>query len=102
MIRRPPRSTLFPYTTLFRSRIGVLARAPPRARPAGRATRLITSPGRRTDSGDDSLINQDRAASSSCYSAFRTPHSAPGAEMFIDRAVVHVVGGAGGAGASSF
>src|SRR2546430_9817374 len=27
MIRRPPRSTLFPYTTLFRSR------APPRGRP---------------------------------------------------------------------
>src|SRR5256885_12604739 len=25
MIRRPPRSTLFPYTTLFRSRGGVLA-----------------------------------------------------------------------------
>src|SRR3989454_5299792 len=24
MIRRPPRSTLFPYTTLFRSRIGHL------------------------------------------------------------------------------
>src|SRR3712207_9159881 len=23
MIRRPPRSTLFPYTTLFRSRVGV-------------------------------------------------------------------------------
>src|SRR2546426_10809103 len=23
MIRRPPRSTLFPYTTLFRSRIGM-------------------------------------------------------------------------------
>src|SRR5258705_2493379 len=28
MIRRPPRSTLFPYTTLFRSR-------PPRSRSAG-------------------------------------------------------------------
>src|SRR5256885_3342772 len=27
MIRRPPRSTLFPYTTLFRS-IGVLSRPP--------------------------------------------------------------------------
>src|SRR2546430_4665110 len=28
MIRRPPRSTLFPYTTLFRSTdIGILARA---------------------------------------------------------------------------
>src|SRR2546425_7637095 len=24
MIRRPPRSTLFPYTTLFRSRLGVV------------------------------------------------------------------------------
>src|SRR2546426_9613925 len=25
MIRRPPRSTLFPYTTLFRSRAGIAA-----------------------------------------------------------------------------
>src|SRR3712207_7100938 len=32
MIRRPPRSTLFPYTTLFRS-------APPRRRRAGRVYR---------------------------------------------------------------
>src|SRR2546430_17535234 len=30
MIRRPPRSTLFPYTTLFRAHLGV-AIAPPRA-----------------------------------------------------------------------
>src|SRR5256885_12785571 len=28
MIRRPPRSTLFPYTTLFRSLQGVRLRAP--------------------------------------------------------------------------
>src|SRR2546421_5809536 len=27
MIRRPPRSTLFPYTTLFRSRARLLARS---------------------------------------------------------------------------
>src|SRR5438874_3860309 len=27
MIRRPPRSTLFPYTTLFRSPLGALLRA---------------------------------------------------------------------------
>src|SRR3989442_7109758 len=27
MIRRPPRSTLFPYTTLFRSRVAAAARA---------------------------------------------------------------------------
>src|SRR2546430_6314111 len=29
MIRRPPRSTLFPYTTLFRSRVGCRPPAPP-------------------------------------------------------------------------
>src|ERR1039458_2354145 len=29
MIRRPPRSTLFPYTTLFRSRVPWPSRAPP-------------------------------------------------------------------------
>src|SRR5258706_9140625 len=46
MIRRPPRSTLFPYTTLFRSRQrGTHRRTPrpapgrPRSRPAGLASR---------------------------------------------------------------
>src|SRR2546422_2814358 len=29
MIRRPPRSTLFPYTTLFRSRKGLQPKLPP-------------------------------------------------------------------------
>src|SRR2546428_13504886 len=34
MIRRPPRSTLFPYTTLFRSAIlGEVCTLPPRALP---------------------------------------------------------------------
>src|SRR5690348_14614364 len=38
MIRRPPRSTLFPYTTLFRSSVGASSRAP-RPRPCScRAT----------------------------------------------------------------
>src|SRR5258708_23024126 len=48
MIRRPPRSTLFPYTTLFRSRTVVVAQDPDRGRgeigqvvAAGRAVRLI-------------------------------------------------------------
>src|SRR3712207_6931569 len=36
MIRRPPRSTLFPYTTLFRSR-PLLARAAPRDHAAAPA-----------------------------------------------------------------
>src|SRR5256885_2950371 len=35
MIRRPPRSTLFPYTTLFRSRLGTET-ARRRARGVGR------------------------------------------------------------------
>src|SRR2546429_7144052 len=39
MIRRPPRSTLFPYTTLFRSRSGRRAglRAEPRFAPSSRS-----------------------------------------------------------------
>src|SRR2546425_7951061 len=40
MIRRPPRSTLFPYTTLFRSRGRTGPRVPRRAR-------LATNPDRR-------------------------------------------------------
>src|SRR2546427_8934065 len=45
MIRRPPRSTLFPYTTLFRSRApAAAARAPGRRAAAGRA---FPAPGRR-------------------------------------------------------
>src|SRR2546430_11403332 len=42
MIRRPPRSTLFPYTTLFRSRVlggDYGDGAPRRARHAGRSHR---------------------------------------------------------------
>src|SRR5258707_15117323 len=49
MIRRPPRSTLFPYTTLFRS--GRLrATTPERRRAGGRGRRARPAgPGRRTD-----------------------------------------------------
>src|SRR2546422_3695576 len=45
MIRRPPRSTLFPYTTLFRSLVeqGREAAAPPRRTDLGLTAR---SPGR--------------------------------------------------------
>src|SRR3712207_7915065 len=44
MIRRPPRSTLFPYTTLFRSEV-----RHPMHRPAG--GRLHSRPAERTDAG---------------------------------------------------
>src|SRR5436305_11587861 len=40
MIRRPPRSTLFPYTTLFRS----CRSAPPLAAPSARAARAWRLP----------------------------------------------------------
>src|SRR3712207_7006315 len=45
MIRRPPRSTLFPYTTLFRSRRRGLARDEPGQRAPGLRpqTRLVLS-----------------------------------------------------------
>src|SRR3712207_8485814 len=44
MIRRPPRSTLFPYTTLFRSRRG---RRRARSRAAGPRGSLARAPGDR-------------------------------------------------------
>src|SRR5258708_19549505 len=43
MIRRPPRSTLFPYTTLFRSRIGRPARGLASGLPRFRAPHLSPS-----------------------------------------------------------
>src|SRR2546422_11384447 len=39
MIRRPPRSTLFPYTTLFRSRVGDLRHRPWVAPPVAEVER---------------------------------------------------------------
>src|SRR3712207_6981535 len=45
MIRRPPRSTLFPYTTLFRSSMSARNQGPPlgllSATPASQARRLL-------------------------------------------------------------
>src|SRR3989454_7692819 len=41
MIRRPPRSTLFPYTTLFRSQPGRTARRVATAPRAGHAAALL-------------------------------------------------------------
>src|SRR5262245_65293741 len=46
MIRRPPRSTLFPYTTLFRS-LRARGAGPPRGRPPGREPRRVLAEPRR-------------------------------------------------------
>src|SRR2546429_6871947 len=74
MIRRPPRSTLFPYTTLFRSQMrlwgaiatqrsargvcGRVVRAPESARLAALGT--ILEPIDRERAADDKGGNQDR------------------------------------------
>src|SRR5687767_15759260 len=50
MIRRPPRSTLFPYTTLFRSR-----RGSGRSSRVRRDTARAASPARRTRGGARAL-----------------------------------------------
>src|SRR2546429_6686353 len=42
MIRRPPRSTLFPYTTLFRSQLSIRVLRPPGHRPATQANQRTT------------------------------------------------------------
>src|SRR5256885_10946931 len=64
MIRRPPRSTLFPYTTLFRSCVQVPAgRAQVLAGRSGQGARLLPR-GRRPHGGipraDGGRLHQDR------------------------------------------
>src|SRR3712207_8655030 len=54
MIRRPPRSTLFPYTTLFRSQRGVL-----RHHPLGQVVHLVkVPPGGDVDDADAPQVIQ--------------------------------------------
>src|SRR3712207_9122578 len=50
MIRRPPRSTLFPYTTLFRSGGGdrLVVRVGVERHERGHAALVLSSPARRT------------------------------------------------------
>src|SRR3989442_9797567 len=54
MIRRPPRSTLFPYTTLFRSRASTAAAPPPDAKSGTRhkTSSLVSGAGLRVRGGD--------------------------------------------------
>src|SRR2546430_6617251 len=57
MIRRPPRSTLFPYTTLFRSSRGYRSRTC-RARTRRPGCRWTRSPGRRSEEHTSELQSQ--------------------------------------------
>src|SRR3712207_8491204 len=59
MIRRPPRSTLFPYTTLFRSRRGVLRKA--RGRDGEALSRSSRGAGEHLEGRRDGRRPRDRA-----------------------------------------
>src|SRR5256885_7654894 len=52
MIRRPPRSTLFPYTTLFRSARSIRRSHGPRAGPAHRPRERVRARSVRRSSSD--------------------------------------------------
>src|SRR2546422_5808586 len=65
MIRRPPRSTLFPYTTLFRSRPGRQPRIGKteshcRAESGNREARNVAGPARRSRSEEHTSELQSR------------------------------------------
>src|SRR2546427_2011568 len=61
MIRRPPRSTLFPYTTLFRSHV-VLAPQGTRRRREGRRACEVRLVGRDRGSGEGRVARLRAAA----------------------------------------
>src|SRR5258708_19431614 len=56
MIRRPPRSTLFPYTTLFRSLVRACAS---RASKAGRCPSIAGCPSERSEEHTSELQSPD-------------------------------------------
>src|SRR5260221_1417428 len=68
MIRRPPRSTLFPYTTLFRSRQAGPTAAVPTYRWSGLPTGARPEPGLQRQLG----AMQDRAGFSNVPTAARS------------------------------
>src|SRR5256885_5555529 len=100
MIRRPPRSTLFPYTPLFRSTLfrGLRPPAPPVARgPVGaaRAAPAPAVPGRRTQ--ERRRVAGRRAGSGDAVVAIhRHQHDEPARERAEGGAPAAGRAGAGG------
>src|SRR2546426_4029056 len=72
MIRRPPRSTLFPYTTLFRSNSAVRQGAEPH-RTSKLATSVLVGTKRRTGiAGCDVVTRRNRCNAASFQGARRS------------------------------
>src|SRR2546430_11385118 len=75
MIRRPPRSTLFPYTTLFRSRArvplrGAAGRGPRRAPPEAHARRGVSGLLDQLPRGDRKSTRLNSSHSQISYAVF--------------------------------
>src|SRR5258705_7261695 len=72
MIRRPPRSPLFPYTTLFRSlRVSRERTAPRWNRPSRGKCERAPSPGERSDAGDRKSTRLNSSHLGISYADFR-------------------------------
>src|SRR5437868_12283581 len=71
LIRRPPRSTLFPYTTLFRSRLPLAGRGGPARAGHGRAAgRARVRRGRRRAARAAALVQRSEEHTSELQSRF--------------------------------
>src|SRR3989441_11422626 len=71
MIRRPPRSTLFPYTTLFRSQSGTLAFT-------GRFNGILTAQSAGISNTFTGQLTQSVALGKHLYTATIGPYAPPG------------------------
>src|SRR2546427_12252238 len=70
MIRRPPRSTLFPYTTLFRSQVGGGAEYRLRGNRADFQRSCSSATHRGTDNGDRKSTRLNSSHSQISYAVF--------------------------------
>src|SRR5260221_12630941 len=96
MIRRPPRSTLFPYTTLFRSRFGaqaVVLAVDARARGGGRWEVYVH--GGRTPTGKDAVAwareGMERGAGEVLLTSMDKDGTKDGFDVPLTRAVAEAV-----------
>src|SRR5690348_18192113 len=73
MIRRPPRSTLFPYTTLFRSKVVEVARLDGLRRERRVDERLQERPPESLGAGEDDRARRDFLRSEEHTSELQSP-----------------------------